>query len=104
MNSLSDTRLAKKMERKRNLKRKILGNSPDHRPSKRQKVAKKHLALDELAWKVVERPSAAGIDEEGGMLMLEEVDDVEVYYEETENGKIAKFRQVGVSIIVLDNS
>jgi ATP-dependent RNA helicase DDX24/MAK5 len=82
------------MGRKRNLKRKLLENHADLRPSKRHKAIKNDLTLDELAWNVVNRPSAAGIDEEGGMLMLEEVEGVEVYYEETKNGKIAKFREV----------
>lgn len=50
--------------------------------------------LDDLDWRVVFRPSTAGIHEEGGMLLLEEVEGVNVVYEETEAGKRVKFRKV----------
>ena len=51
-------------------------------------------ALDDLDWRVVFRPSAAGVHEEGGMLLLEEVEGVNVVYEDTEAGKRVKFRKV----------
>ncbi|KZO95859.1 P-loop containing nucleoside triphosphate hydrolase protein [Calocera viscosa TUFC12733] len=51
---------------------------------------------DELPWHEVDRAEAAGVgdfDEEGGVLMLEEVDDVEVFYDEDAGGsKVAKFK------------
>lgn len=51
-------------------------------------------ALDDLDWRVVFRPSKAGVHEEGGMLLLEEVEGVNVVYEDTEAGKRVKFRKV----------
>lgn len=91
MASSQDERSLRKLMKKTSLKRKLIsGNS---KPTKRQKVLKEEHKLDELDWKVVERPSAAGIDEDGGILTLEEVENVEVYYEETLKGRVAKFRQ-----------
>ncbi|CAG7847725.1 ATP-dependent RNA helicase MAK5 [Serendipita indica DSM 11827] len=81
--------LQKKFAQRQALKRKLAAGS-DQRPSKKPKVLQN---IDDLDWRVVDRPISAGIDEEGGMLMLEEVEDVEVYYEETPKGKVAKFRQ-----------
>ncbi|EJU05616.1 P-loop containing nucleoside triphosphate hydrolase protein [Dacryopinax primogenitus] len=53
--------------------------------------------VDELPWHEVDRPKGSGeFTEEGGMLMLEEVDNVEVTYEEQAGGrKVAKFRVKG---------
>jgi ATP-dependent RNA helicase DDX24/MAK5 len=51
-------------------------------------------ALDDLDWRVVFRLSEAGVHEEGGMLLLEEAEGVNVLYEETEAGKRVKFRKV----------
>lgn len=82
-----------KISKKRSLKRKILSDTAE-RNGKRRKVLKEEQGIDGLDWKVVERPSTAGIDEAGGMLLLEEVDNVEVYYEDTPQGRVAKFRQV----------
>jgi ATP-dependent RNA helicase DDX24/MAK5 len=59
---------------------------------KRRKYA--DAAFDDLDWRVVSRPSEAGVHEEGGMLLLEEVEGVDVVYEETEAGKRVKFRKV----------
>ncbi|KZT58965.1 P-loop containing nucleoside triphosphate hydrolase protein [Calocera cornea HHB12733] len=51
---------------------------------------------DKLPWHEVDRSEGAGIggfDEKGGLLMLEEVDDVDVFYDEEAGGsKVAKFR------------
>lgn len=75
----------------RSLKRKR--RAPAEKPiKKRRKYA--DTALDDLDWTVVFRPSEAGVHEEGGMLLLEEVEDVDVVYEETEAGKRIKFRKV----------
>ena len=67
--------------------------------SKEKKQRKKELLPDQLGWKEVKRPKEVGLDEFEGMLMLEEVDDVEVIYEETDHGRIAKFI---VSILILN--
>ncbi len=77
-----------------NLKRKH-HSSEDRLPAKKRKLVEKHdETIEDLEWKEVTRPSAAGIDEAGGMLMLEEVEDVEVIWEETSHGRVAKFKKV----------
>jgi hypothetical protein len=55
---------------------------------------KRSKTQDELSWKSVGRKqTGSGMDAFDGMLELEEVNDVEVYYEEIEGGgKIARFR------------
>ncbi|KAH8103065.1 ATP-dependent RNA helicase [Cristinia sonorae] len=73
------------------LKRKAASNAE----KSRKKVKASHLSADDLAWKVVETPKEAGLgDDLDGILELEEVDDVEVVYEETAGGKVAKFNIV----------
>lgn len=56
--------------------------------AKRVKI--KHVLTDDLAWKKVKQPREAdlgtGLD---GFLELEEIEDVDVVYEETEGGKVA---------------
>ncbi len=69
------------------MKRKVKSLGPAS--SKRFKV--QHNSADALPWKSVSRPAEAGIDFDDGILELEEVDNVEVVYEETEGGKIARF-------------
>lgn len=53
----------------------------------------KHVTADDLQWKQTQKPREAdmgtGLE---GFLDLEEVDDVEVVYEETEGGKVARFK------------
>lgn len=73
-------------------------NSSD-KPAKRTKSSKFHVASDSLKWKPVKGASVAGFDEGGGMMMLEELDNVAVEWEEGLNGqKVAKF------IVRLDQS
>ena len=68
------------------LKRKLKG------PIAARKKAKiQHQSLSDLPWKTVSRPSETGLDGDDGILDLEEVDDVEVVYEQTEAGRVAKF-------------
>jgi ATP-dependent RNA helicase DDX24/MAK5 len=83
----------KRIDQNRSLKRKLL-NKEEEKPKKRRKIHQDRSGLDELDWKVVHRPSEAGIDEAGGLLVLEEVEGVEVFYEETPKGKVARFKQV----------
>ncbi|KAG8802760.1 ATP-dependent RNA helicase, partial [Serendipita sp. 399] len=92
MTSKDDELILKKLSQRKTLKRKLDGK-PNNRPTKKQKTVGVERGLNDLDWKVVARPSAAGIDEAGGMLMLEEVEGIDVYYEETPKGKVAKFRQ-----------
>ena len=75
----------------RSLKRKRRAPA-DKSVKKRRKSA--DAALDDLDWRVVFRPSEAGVHEEGGMLLLEEVEGVNVVYEDTDAGKRIKFRKV----------
>ncbi|KAI0066909.1 DEAD-domain-containing protein [Artomyces pyxidatus] len=71
-------------------KRKAVASSSPVPSSKKPKT--KHLsAVDGLPWKTVSRPHEAGLDLDEGILELEEVDDVEVVYEETEAGRIVRF-------------
>lgn len=56
------------------------------------KLPKERLAADSLQWKAVKNTASfAGIDEGGGMMMLEELDDVGVEWTEEGGAKIAKF-------------
>jgi len=47
--------------------------------------------IDDLPWKSVSRPSETGLDGDDGILELEEVEGVEVVYEDTSSGRVAKF-------------
>lgn len=59
----------------------------------RKKVKTAHRNADQLPWKTVSTSKEAGITSEfDGILELEEVENVEVVYEETEGGKVAKFK------------
>jgi ATP-dependent RNA helicase DDX24/MAK5 len=57
----------------------------------RKKVKTQHKNTDELPWKIVSRPLEAGLGGDEGILDFEEVDDVEVVYEEINGGKRVKF-------------
>lgn len=72
---------------KKNPKRKI----KDQSSTTRKKAKTRHHTLDELPWKTVSRPQEAGLDGDDGILELEEIEGVEVVYENTEGGRIAKF-------------
>ena len=61
-------------------------------PSTRKKQKRVVNSLNDLAWKSVSRPGKLGFEGDDGILELEEVEDVEVVYEETENGKVVKFK------------
>ena len=49
------------------------------------------MYLDGLSWRPVVRTHVAGLDFDEGLLELEEVDGVQVVYEQTANGRVAKF-------------
>ena len=59
-------------------------------PSKK-KIKIRHSNTSTLPWKTTSRPLEAGIDADDGILELEEVEGVEVFYEEGKGGKIARF-------------
>lgn len=74
------------------LKRKIKGGLSA--PRKKAKVASN---IEDLPWKTMSRPMETGLDGDDGILELEEVEGVEVVYEETEKGKVARFKVCAVS-------
>ena len=63
--------------------------SPTSHLSKKRKTT--HVVLDDLSWRPVVPARTAGIDLDEGLLELEEVEGVEVVYEQTANGRVAKF-------------
>jgi ATP-dependent RNA helicase DDX24/MAK5 len=54
-------------------------------------------AVDRLPWKSVSHHRTAGeLDDDDGILELEEVDNVQVVYQETTEGRVAKFNVSGI--------
>ncbi|KAI5122092.1 hypothetical protein M0805_002214 [Coniferiporia weirii] len=74
---------------KKNGKRK---QSTAAQSASRKKLRKEVDSVEDLPWKTVSRSNAIGFEGDDGILELEEVNDVEVVYEETENGKVARFK------------
>ncbi|KAF5310717.1 hypothetical protein D9619_008153 [Psilocybe cf. subviscida] len=62
--------------------------------SSRKRTKIQHRNADELPWKSVSRPSQTGLAGDDGVLELEEVEGVEVLYEETDGGRVVKFNVV----------
>jgi len=62
---------------------------PTSHLSKKRKTAQ--ASLDSLSWRPVARAHIAGIEFDEGLLELEEVEGVQVEYEQTANGRVAKF-------------
>lgn len=77
--------------RKSSLKRKHSSNS---KLVSRKKQRKEVNSFNDLPWRTVSRPNGTGFEGDDGVLELEEVDGVEVVYEETENGRIAKLKVI----------
>ena len=75
-------------------KRKIKHDTQSKRKKQKKGISATCIvdSVDALPWRTVARPSETGFEGDDGILMLEEVDDVEIVYEETENGKVAKFK------------
>lgn len=77
------------VSKKNGLKRKQNSSST----SKSRKKQRKEIdSVEDLPWKKLARPTASGFVGDDGILELEEVDDVEIVYEETENGRVARFK------------
>lgn len=57
----------------------------------RKKIKVRHDNADGLPWKTVSRPIDSGLDGDEGILELEEVEGVEITYEQTDQGKVARF-------------
>ncbi|KAH8107536.1 DEAD-domain-containing protein [Phellopilus nigrolimitatus] len=58
----------------------------------RKKQRKDVDSVEDLPWKLVSRQNASGFEGDDGILELEEVEGVEIEYEETGNGKVARFK------------
>ena len=48
-------------------------------------------SVDKLAWKKVSRPKVSGFEGDDGIIELEEIDGVDVVFEEKETGRVARF-------------
>jgi ATP-dependent RNA helicase DDX24/MAK5 len=70
------------------LKRKLKGGSSA--PRKKVKTTKSNI--DDLPWKTIARPAETGLGGDDGILELEEVEGVEVLYEETKKGRVTRFK------------
>lgn len=70
------------------LKRKF---SAKKRVAARKRARVEVLTAEHLPWKTVSRATDTIVDGDDGILELEEVDDVEVVYEDTPAGRVAKF-------------
>ncbi|KIL61030.1 hypothetical protein M378DRAFT_167364 [Amanita muscaria Koide BX008] len=75
------------LSRKTSAKRKLHGKSAVSR-----KKLKTHHGFENLPWKKVSRPLETGLGGDDGILELEEVEGIEVVYEETERGRVARFK------------
>ena len=72
-------------------KRRGLASSPIV-DSIKPKTKRTRLTVDTLRWQPVKATGFSGMDEGGGMMMLEELDDVLVEWDEDESGrKVARF-------------
>lgn len=85
-------RSTKAPQRKSKAGRKAPSSKPSSTVKSTAKSPRERLAADSLQWKAVKNTASfAGIDEGGGMMMLEELDDVGVEWTEENGAKIAKF-------------
>jgi ATP-dependent RNA helicase DDX24/MAK5 len=57
-----------------------------------RKKLKTHHSIESLPWKKVSRPLETGMEGDDGILDLEEVEGVEIVYETTERGRVARFK------------
>jgi len=57
-------------------------------------------SLDGLPWKTVARPLETCLDGDDGVLDLEEVDNVEIVYENTDRGRVIKFNVCPRTMII----
>ncbi|KAF7325815.1 ATP-dependent RNA helicase MAK5 [Mycena kentingensis (nom. inval.)] len=60
----------------------------------RKRVKTSHGNSESLPWKKVVRPLQTGMADDDGILELEEVENVQVVYEETDGGRVVKFNVV----------
>lgn len=74
------------LERSGIKRKKVIRESFSRKKSKTQ-----HLTVNDLPWKPVCRPTKTDLGEDDGILELEEVEGVEVVYEDTNAGRVVKF-------------
>ena len=71
-----------------------------HKGESRKRAKVMHHSADTLSWKSVFRPHEAGMGGDDGILDLEEVDDVEVVYEDTEHGRVVLFKVSSACLVM----
>lgn len=82
----------KKSSTGKKLRGKISGSSSTSSQKVKSKSSRARVHADALKWKSVKTASFGGMDEGGGMMMLEELDGVGIEWEEDQNGsKVARF-------------
>ncbi|KAJ3763227.1 ATP-dependent RNA helicase [Lentinula raphanica] len=62
----------------------------------RKKLKTRHENADTLPWRSVSRPTISVLDGDDGILELEEIEGVEIVYEEGKQGKVARFNVIDV--------
>ena len=76
------------LRRKLGLKRKLR----PHGENSAKRLKRTDAGLNDLPWKTIKRTNEASLgDFDDGILEFEEVEGVDVIYEETDTGKVAKF-------------
>ncbi|KAI0051336.1 DEAD-domain-containing protein [Auriscalpium vulgare] len=76
----------------RALKRKATSSAASTSSKKLKTKETRVLTANNLPWKTVSRSKEAAVDLDEGILDLEEVDNVEVVYEDTEAGRVIRFK------------
>jgi ATP-dependent RNA helicase DDX24/MAK5 len=67
-------------------------------PSPKKRVKIHHPQLDDLPWKSVQ---TTGFDGDDGILELEELDGVQLTYEDTDAGRTVKFNVIQLFVVFL---
>jgi hypothetical protein len=66
-------------------------------PSRKKAKLKSSSTVDSLPWKSVSHlPTAGNFEDDDGILELEEVENIEVVYEDTQAGRVIKFNVSGL--------
>lgn len=87
--TMSGSRLATTISKKRK------ANALTSDKLKRRKIKSENQTLANLPWKTTSRPILTGINGDEGILELEEVEGVEVVYEDVSGGRTVKFNVSG---------
>ncbi|KAI6000111.1 ATP-dependent RNA helicase [Pisolithus marmoratus] len=72
-------------------KAKLKRKASSQRSSSSKRIKASFTSVEGLPWKTVSKSVGTGLDGDDGILELEEVDDVEVVYENTDRGQVVKF-------------